>query len=89
MVVHGPLMPVFVPADLAALFPEGNVSSWAIESLVIAAVREEQLSRPQGANILGLSWAESEELYARNGLVRDYSVEDVDKDLTSLKKLFG
>lgn len=86
-----PTFAVTIPERLKTAL-ESNVGSsefprWALEAMVVEAVREGLISRGFGGDILGLGFYAREELYARRGVVYDYTEEDLDaqeKDLLSM-----
>jgi predicted HTH domain antitoxin len=60
----------------------------ALECLVLDAYRNHKISRHQLRKTLGLSWFDTEDLLARNGITHDYTAEDLEKDLQTNRRLF-
>ncbi len=84
---------VTVPEQLITAI-ESDVSQaqlprWALEALVIEAVREDLISRGFGGEILGLGFHEREELYARRGVVYSYTAEELAAEHRDLESLLG
>lgn len=72
---------VEVPEELRRILAErpgeAELPRWALEAIVLEAVREGILSRGRGGELLGLGFHEREALYARRGLVYSYDAEEL------------
>ena len=55
----------------------------------VEAVREGLISRGLGGEILGIGFHEREALYARRGIVYDYTEEDLDQERADRARVFG
>jgi len=76
---------------LALIQDDSNVevSSWAVEALVIEAIREGRISRGLAGEILGLSFHEREQLFADRGLTYDLDASELDADELVVKQLLS
>lgn len=54
---------------------------WAMEAILVEAVREGRISRGYFRDLLGLGFTESEELLASKGVVYDLSFDELGSDL--------
>lgn len=74
---------------LAERAGEDELPRWALESIVLEAVRDGILSRGRGGELLGLGFHEREALYARRGLVYSYGEEDLAAERKHLEALLA
>ena len=76
-------IPLTLPDDLAApLGGEDVASACAQADLAVHYYRERRVSLGRAAELSGMKRWEFEKLLAERGVVRDYSAEDLAKDLT-------
>ena len=82
---------ITLPESLASALEEGlgggDLPRWALEALVVEAVREGLVSRGFGGDVLGIGFHEREALYARRGVVYDYSKEDLAAERRDLRRM--
>ena len=62
---------------------------WALEALVLEAVREGLISRGRGGELLGLGFQEREELFARRGVPYDLSADERRREREDIRRIFG
>ena len=67
----------------------GDISRRVLEAVAIEGYRRQRLSRGEVRQLLGLSWHETEEFLARNGLAYHYTVDDLDEDRRNLDRVLG
>ena len=67
----------------------GNVSRRVQEETAIAAYRESALSLGQVAQMLGLSVLQAETFLAQRGVDIPYTLEELEQDSESLRKLLA
>jgi predicted HTH domain antitoxin len=60
----------------------------ALESILLDAYRKHKISRHLLRETLGLSWFQVEDILARNGIMHEYSVADLEKDAETNKRFF-
>jgi len=81
---------VFVPDTVAALFAGERTGEemprWAMEAVLVEAVREGRISRGFFRDVLELGFTESEELLASKGVVYDMTADELEQDLEVASK---
>jgi len=65
----------------------GEISRRVLEAVVLEGYRSERYSRGEVAELLGLSWHETEQLLAEHGLPYHYTLEDLDEDRRTLNRV--
>lgn len=79
-----------IPEELAAQLggsPQ-QLSRQAFEALVLEAYRQDRLGAPQAARVLGYSRMRWEQCLEEHGILKDaYTVEDLDRDVSTLQRL--
>lgn len=65
----------------------GGISRRVLEAVVLEGHRTERYSRGEVAQLLGLSWHESEQLLAEHGIPYQYALEDLDEDRQTLNRV--
>lgn len=87
------IIPIEVPAEfrqvLADQAGDASVPRWALEALVIEAVREGLVSRGFGGEMLGINFHEREKFFASRGIVYDFSETELDAEQRDLESFFG
>jgi hypothetical protein len=82
-----------VPASLTAALTkskdEATLPRWALEALVVEAVREHVISRGFGGELLGMDFGQREEFYAQHGVTYDLTNEELDEDEQGRDRMFG
>lgn len=85
-----PTETVTVPKSLAQAISQGQDPSaferWALEAMVLEAVREGLISRGYGGELLGMGFHEREKFYADHGIVYDTTIEEVMSDVRTIRK---
>lgn len=82
-------LPARIEHQLVAEWGKNIVSRKALEGLVIEAYRAEKLSAGQVAETLGLSVIETEVFLKEKGVELPYTLEDLEADSESLRKVLG
>ena len=68
--------------------PDGELARWAVEAIVVEAVREHMISRNKAATFLGLEDYESREaFFERHGLLNSYTLEMIREDFETIDLL--
>lgn len=82
---------VEIPDEFAPrLIPEGRDAAWLLlEGSVASAFRDRRLTMEQVRRILGLATRMQVDAFLQHHEVYDYTVEDLDKDMGTLDRLFG
>lgn len=84
---------ITVPESLTNAVEEGlgkvDLPRWALEAMVLEALREGLITRGYGGEILGLGFHEREAFYAQRGVVYDYSDEDLAQERRDLERMLG
>ncbi len=75
---------VSLPAELGFILEThqsvASIPRWALEAILIEAVREGRISRGYFREVLKLSFHESEELLASKGVKYDFSADEILRD---------
>jgi predicted HTH domain antitoxin len=80
-------IPETLAAQLGADSPQ-QVSRQALEALVLEAYRTDRVGAPQAAQILGFSRMRWEQFLGDHHVFEDaYSVDDLERDVASLRRL--
>jgi hypothetical protein len=82
-------IPPSLTAALAMEKGEDSLPRWALETLVIEAVREHVISRGFGGELLGLNFGQREELVARQSITYDLSSEELVQEEGDRDRMFG
>ena len=82
-------LPERIEHQLEEEWGSSNLSRKALEGLVIEAYRAEKLSVGQVAEALGLSVIETEAFLKERGVELNYTLEDLEADRESLRKVLG
>jgi len=82
-------LPESIEHQLEEEWGRANLSRKALEGLVIEAYRTEKLSAGQVAEALGLSVIEAEAFLKERGVELPYTLEDLEADRESLRKVLG
>lgn len=84
---------ITLPESLSAALDEGlgggDLPRWALEALVVEAVRDGLITRGFGGDLLGIGFHEREALYAKRGVVYDYGDEDLQRERADIGRVFG
>ena len=87
----GPIT-VEIPAPLTEALAlqksPATLPRWVLEALVVEAVRQRLISRGCGGELLGLSFGEREEFYARHGVTYELSDEELAEDEEARDRMF-
>lgn len=70
---------VRVPVRLAALFKGDELPQWALEAILIEAVREVKCSRGFMRDLLDMDFTTAEALLAERGVYYDYTPEELEE----------
>ena len=65
----------------------GEISRRVLEAVVLEGHRTERYTRGEVAQLLGLSWHETEEFLAEHGVPYQYTLEDLDEDRQALNRV--
>ena len=91
--MSGKTLTLEVPDEIRTLLPEQgsdeSVRQWMLESAVIEGYREGRWSQGKVAQLLRLSWAETEALLQARGVPLNLTPEDVQEETATLQRLFG
>ena len=82
-------MPDSLTGAILTRVNEADLPRWALEALVLEAVREKLITRGYGGEILGFSFQEREEFYLAKGITYDLDAEDIAQEKGDAKKVFG
>jgi predicted HTH domain antitoxin len=82
-------LPESIEHQLEEEWGSGNLSRKALEALAVEAYRAEKLSAGQVAETLGLSAVETEAFLKERGVEPLYTLEDLEADRESLRKVLG
>jgi len=83
-------LPKNVKDALLSKLPEAEIATWAIEAMVVEAVREHFISRNKAATLLGFEDYESrDEFFERHELFNEYTLEMLEQDLKAIDKIRG
>ena len=80
-------LPDALQAALTERFGPQGLGAWGVEAMDVEAVRQCLISRGLGGELLGLGFHEREALYARRGVVVDYSEEELDAEARDLRRM--
>ena len=82
---------VRLPASVALQFgpDQETIARRLLTQAAVEGYRSNLLSRGQVAQLLGLSWAETEEFLASHGCERHYDLTDLEKDRQNLDRILG
>ncbi len=82
---------VTIPDEVVRAFPnEGKAAdSRVIESVVVELYRDGLISAGKVAELLGLYRLDADALLARKGLLRELTVQDIEKEKAALDQVFG
>lgn len=82
---------VELPAAVAPQFgPDvATIARRLLEQAAVEGYRSAQLSHAQVSQMLGFSWAETEEFLARHNCPRHYDVEELERDRRNLDRMLG
>jgi predicted HTH domain antitoxin len=64
-----------------------EISRHVLEAVVLEGYRSERYSRGEVAQLLELSWHETEQLLAEHGIPYQYTLEDLDEDRQTLNRV--
>jgi hypothetical protein len=80
---------VTLPDDLAApLLPDGQESArTALEALALEAYRQRRITAYQLRTLLGIPWRYELDGFLKQHEVYDYTIEDFDHDLATIREL--
>lgn len=79
---------VDLPEAIARRFADKrDISERILEALAVDDYMSGQLSRGQVAELLGMSFYEAEEWFARKGIHRDYGIKDLEEDRETLDRI--
>ena len=82
-------LPDALQAVLTEQLGAQGLGAWGVEAMVVEAVRQGLISRGMGGEMLGLGFHEREALYARRGVVYDYTDEELDAEASDLRRMLG
>ena len=84
---------ITLPESLSDALDEGlgggDLPRWALEALVVEAVRDGLITRGLGGDLLGIGFHEREALYTRRGVVYDYSDEELAAESRDLRRMLN
>lgn len=84
---------VSLPDSLQTALEEGegpvDLQRWALEAMVLEALREGRITRRTAGRTLGLGFHEGEAFFASRGITYDLSEEDWEADKRARERMFG
>ena len=83
---------ITVPDALKVALEEGGAidfSKWALEAIVLEAVREGCVTRGEGGELLGLGFHEREAFYASRGVTYDLSDKEREHERADMARVFA
>ena len=84
---------ITLPDSLTSALEEGlgevDLPLWALEAMVLEALREGLITRGHGGQLLGLGFYEREAFYARRGIVYDLDDEALERERGGRARVFG